>query len=603
MKKSKKFTALLMTLIMVIACIPTMAITASAKTAPGGAKEYKGHTYYVYSGKVTWKKAKALCEARGGHLATITSSGENKFIKKLIDDKDIDAWLGATDEAKEGTWKWVTGEKWNYTNWNYSQPDNANYGTEHYLMYWSGSGYGWNDYCNDTSNIDGYVCEWDMSKAKVDGVRFASTSANVYYGSTTTLKLLNNTKKVTWSTSNKAVATVSSKGVVTGKGLGRCTITAKIGSKSYKCKVTCIDRNQKASVSLKTSDGGIFIYGTNSAVGSFRLKSYSAAKATVYIVNTDGKSVYKKTFTKPKKGTTYKITWNGKDTKGKAVAAGSYRMKVVVGKSISYSSYISFKTKNDFSGGNGSKNTPFLVTKASQLPKLVKYPKAYYKQTKNIDFNYGGINGLFSEDSQFSGVYDGNSKTISNMIASSPLFKYIGAKGTVKNLNFYNCSVVGEDAAILVFTNNGKISGCKFTKCAISASGNDGWGGTLAVKNFGSITNCSTNGAVNSSGEDNQIGGLVGGNYSTGKIINCTSTVNLHDEGCYFSNEYIGGIVGVNNGVITNSEASGTLTANGNHDDAHIGGVTGYNSGTVTSSYYTGSTVCSLVGKNVGVLV
>lgn len=595
MKKSKKFTALLMTLIMVIACIPTMAITASAATAPSGAKEYKGHTYYVYSGKVTWKKAKALCEARGGHLATITSSGENKFIKKLVGSKN--AWLGATDEAKEGTWKWITGEKWKYTNWDSSQPDNGN-GGEHYL----GTYYyeQWNDFANDASDIDSYICEWDMPKAKVDSVRLAQTSTNVYYGSTTTLKMLNNTKKIKWSTSNKNIATVSSKGVVTGKGLGSCTITAKIGSKSYKCKVTCVDRNQKASVSLKTSDGGIFIFGTNSAIGSFSLKSYPAVKATAYIINTDGKSVYKKTFSKLKKGTTYKITWNGKDSKGKAVAAGSYRMKVVVGTTAAYSSYVSFKTKNDFSGGNGSKNTPFLVTKASQLPKLVKYPKAYYKQTKNIDFNYGGINGLFSEDSQFSGVYDGNSKTISNMIASSPLFKYIGAKGTVKNLNFSNCSVVTKYAAILADENYGKISNCGFTKCTISANVTDGWGGIVVVENFGSITNCSASGASNSSGDKNRVGGLVGCNESTGKIINCSASVNAHDNGTNWYDERVGGIAGTSSGVITNCEASGTVTAS--HTYAAIGGIAGYNSGTITSSYYTGSTVCSLVGNNVGVL-
>lgn len=45
-------------------------------------------------------------------------------------------------------------------------------------------------------------------------------------------------KTVKWSTSNKKIATVSSKGKVTGKKAGTCTVTAKVGSKSYKCKVT-----------------------------------------------------------------------------------------------------------------------------------------------------------------------------------------------------------------------------------------------------------------------------------------------------------------------------------------------------------------------------
>jgi hypothetical protein len=47
-----------------------------------------------------------------------------------------------------------------------------------------------------------------------------------------------NTKgKTTWSSSNKKIATVSSKGVVTAKKPGDTIITATIGKKKYKCKV------------------------------------------------------------------------------------------------------------------------------------------------------------------------------------------------------------------------------------------------------------------------------------------------------------------------------------------------------------------------------
>ena len=43
-------------------------------------------------------------------------------------------------------------------------------------------------------------------------------------------------KKVKWKSSNKKVATVSKKGVVTAKKSGTATITAKIGKKKYKTK-------------------------------------------------------------------------------------------------------------------------------------------------------------------------------------------------------------------------------------------------------------------------------------------------------------------------------------------------------------------------------
>jgi len=62
--------------------------------------------------------------------------------------------------------------------------------------------------------------------------------ATIQVGQNLTLKLKNNKKKVTWKTSKKAVATVSKKGVVKAKKVGKATITAKAGGKTYKCKIT-----------------------------------------------------------------------------------------------------------------------------------------------------------------------------------------------------------------------------------------------------------------------------------------------------------------------------------------------------------------------------
>lgn len=72
-----------------------------------------------------------------------------------------------------------------------------------------------------------------QKKAKLN-----KSKATIYVGKTVTLKLKNNKKKVKWSSSNKKVATVSKKGKVTGKKAGKATITAKVGKKKYKCKVT-----------------------------------------------------------------------------------------------------------------------------------------------------------------------------------------------------------------------------------------------------------------------------------------------------------------------------------------------------------------------------
>ncbi len=86
--------------------------------------------------------------------------------------------------------------------------------------------------------------------AKVDGktlkckitvknpIKINATSKTLYKGNTYTLKVSGTSKKVTWSSSNKSVATVSSKGKVTAKKAGTTTISAKVSGKTLKCKIT-----------------------------------------------------------------------------------------------------------------------------------------------------------------------------------------------------------------------------------------------------------------------------------------------------------------------------------------------------------------------------
>lgn len=62
-------------------------------------------------------------------------------------------------------------------------------------------------------------------------------TASLFVGSSETFKV-KTTKKVKWSSSNKKVAAVSNAGVVIGKKAGKATITAKVGSKKYNCKLT-----------------------------------------------------------------------------------------------------------------------------------------------------------------------------------------------------------------------------------------------------------------------------------------------------------------------------------------------------------------------------
>ena len=86
-------------------------------------------------------------------------------------------------------------------------------------------------------------------------VKLNKSSANLYVGESVTLKLNGTKKTVKWSTSNKNVASVSSKGKVTAKKKGTATISAKCNGKSYKCKIIVkpISLN-KSSATIKVGD-------------------------------------------------------------------------------------------------------------------------------------------------------------------------------------------------------------------------------------------------------------------------------------------------------------------------------------------------------------
>ncbi len=77
----------------------------------------------------------------------------------------------------------------------------------------------------------------NFSEVSAKTIKLNKTKVLVRVGKTVKLKVKGTNKKVKWSTSDKKLATVSKKGVVKGKGHGRCFITAKVGKKKLKCNV------------------------------------------------------------------------------------------------------------------------------------------------------------------------------------------------------------------------------------------------------------------------------------------------------------------------------------------------------------------------------
>jgi len=133
---------------------------------------YNGHYYEAIPGSYDWHAAQNLSQSMllsgvSGHLATLTSAGENNWVWNNLN-QPTRYLLGATDEQTEGSWKWVTGEAWNYINWNTGEPNDGfgNY-PEDALSFWDNSR--WNDlpilgnYWNDgIPYVYGFIVEYDF---------------------------------------------------------------------------------------------------------------------------------------------------------------------------------------------------------------------------------------------------------------------------------------------------------------------------------------------------------------------------------------------------------------------------------------------------------
>ena len=146
---------------------------------PTKVSTYNGHIYALFDVTKTWTDAQALCEAMGGHLATITSKEENDVIKEMCANGRYGYYIGATDCEKQGTLKWVTGEEFSYTNWCESQPDNLS-GEDYLNINKDGT---WNDYDNANyySNARmGFVLEIDSEFYPVKTMTYNGSEYELY---------------------------------------------------------------------------------------------------------------------------------------------------------------------------------------------------------------------------------------------------------------------------------------------------------------------------------------------------------------------------------------------------------------------------------------
>ena len=110
--------------------------------------------------------------------------------------------------------------------------------------------------------------------------KISKTKATLYVKNTLKLKVKGAKKKVTWSSSNKKVVKVSSKGIVTAVKKGTAKIIAKTGKQKLTCKVTVMNptiSDREAEINLPETK----LLKVSHAVGKVKWSSSDTSVATV----------------------------------------------------------------------------------------------------------------------------------------------------------------------------------------------------------------------------------------------------------------------------------------------------------------------------------
>lgn len=163
------------------------------------------------------------------------------------------------------------------------------------------------------------------------------TSLKMVPGVSYVLKLNGVSGKISWSSSDKSVATVSSSGKVTSVSMGSAVITAKSGKKSYKCKVNVIAGTIKLKSSTVSVAAGSSKSVSVTVKGTTKVKCVSLDTSKVTV---SGGSM---------SGNLFKFKVNG-------VKPGTAYVKVYLKEDKSISKLIKVKVTGSSSSGNSGKN-------------------------------------------------------------------------------------------------------------------------------------------------------------------------------------------------------------------------------------------------------
>ena len=85
--------------------------------------------YYRLTTATTWSEAQAFAEINGAHLTAINDAAEEEWLDDIFNNSTsrrfADMWIGYTDAAEEGVWRWTNGDSVTHSNWFSGQPDSS----------------------------------------------------------------------------------------------------------------------------------------------------------------------------------------------------------------------------------------------------------------------------------------------------------------------------------------------------------------------------------------------------------------------------------------------------------------------------------------------
>lgn len=253
---------------------------------------YGGHTYQVVTTGKTWADASSFAQAQGGYLAIVSSQLENDFILEAAYQQGNPStmptapdggdayyvWLGASDVATEGAWKWGDGTSVSagYTNWGsgsgITEPDNYlnQDGLALALSGWPydpmanptsgaiGDAGQWNDI--NTSNTIYSVIEWSSSRTGTssDDSLFGGSTADTLNGGAGADLLLGG----------------AGNDLLTG-GLGADNISGDAGADTLIFNV---------AVGTSSDSGRAVLSGANNDIGQDTIAYFGLAEDTIRVV-------------------------------------------------------------------------------------------------------------------------------------------------------------------------------------------------------------------------------------------------------------------------------------------------------------------------------